>query len=83
MKDNGNSTYRHPTERSRSHHGPWRSSERLEDEIGCPITCGTHVSWQFARVFADKDGNIYACPDGAAKAGIAQIMVDRIQEDKQ
>ena len=33
--------------------------------------CGSHVSDRFARVFADDDGHLAACPDRASRAGIA------------
>ncbi len=39
--------------------------------------CDTHVSDQFARVFADDGGRIRACPGCAANAGIAQQVLER------
>lgn len=54
------------------------------EEIEMPecVTCGTHVSRQFARVFADEDDEIYACLGCTANAGIAQVAVERSQENK-
>lgn len=42
--------------------------------------CGEHVSEQFARVFADQDGRVFACPSCSANAGIAEVARRRIQE---
>lgn len=39
--------------------------------------CGSFVSTEFARVFADNDGRIHACLECANKAGIAQTMSSR------
>jgi hypothetical protein len=39
--------------------------------------CGTHVSEDFARVFADERGRIEACPNCAANAGIAEVARGR------
>ena len=39
--------------------------------------CGRHVSEQFARVFADERGEIHACLDCAANAGVAQVARER------
>ena len=35
--------------------------------------CSEHVSEGFARVFADDDGRLRACPNCAANAGIAEV----------
>ncbi|WP_425433313.1 DUF7563 family protein [Haloarcula rubra] len=40
--------------------------------------CGRHVSERFARVFADTQGRILACPNCSATAGIAQTVRERI-----
>lgn len=42
--------------------------------------CGGHVSEQFARVFADENGRIYACPGCSANAGIAEAARRRLQD---
>jgi len=42
--------------------------------------CGGHVSDQFARVFADADGEVRACPSCAANAGIAEVAKRRALE---
>jgi len=39
--------------------------------------CGAHVSDDFARVFGDGRGRVYACPDCAANAGIAETTQRR------
>lgn len=39
--------------------------------------CNAHVSERFARVFADDDGRIRACPSCSANAGIAQQAMAR------
>ncbi|WP_336035588.1 DUF7563 family protein [Halobacterium yunchengense] len=39
--------------------------------------CDAHVSDQFARVFADEDGRLHACPNCAANVGIAEVSKDR------
>jgi hypothetical protein len=39
--------------------------------------CGAHVSDRFARVFADEDGGLHACPSCSANAGIAEVHRDR------
>ena len=39
--------------------------------------CGAHVSEQFARVFADEFGEVYACPSCSANAGIAEVARER------
>lgn len=39
--------------------------------------CGSHVSDDFERVFADDEGNVYACPECAANAGIAEVSMSR------
>lgn len=35
--------------------------------------CGAHVPDRFERVFAGSDGEIRACPNCAANAGIAEV----------
>ncbi|MFW5957462.1 MAG: DUF7563 family protein [Natronomonas sp.] len=42
--------------------------------------CDAHVSDRFARVFADERGQIHACPNCAANAGIADVSKDRSQQ---
>lgn len=42
--------------------------------------CGEHVSDRFARVFADADGEVRACPSCAANAGIAEVAKRRALE---
>jgi hypothetical protein len=42
--------------------------------------CGAHVSDQFVRVFADETGNINACPNCSANAGIAEVARERAHE---
>jgi hypothetical protein len=42
--------------------------------------CGSHVSEQFARVFADERGRIHACPSCSANAGIAEVARQRARE---
>lgn len=42
--------------------------------------CGSHVSEQFARVFADEAGNVHACPSCSANAGIAETAKHRAQQ---
>jgi DNA-directed RNA polymerase subunit RPC12/RpoP len=39
--------------------------------------CDAHVSDDFARVFADEDGRILACPNCSANVGIAEVSRDR------
>lgn len=39
--------------------------------------CDAHVSDQFARVFADDNGRIRACPSCSANAGIAKQALAR------
>lgn len=39
--------------------------------------CDAHVSDQFAKVFAQDDGAIMACPNCAANAGIAVTAQQR------
>ncbi|MFB6137399.1 MAG: hypothetical protein ABEJ42_03530 [Halobacteriaceae archaeon] len=39
--------------------------------------CGAHVSDQFARVFADEEGVLEACPNCSANAGIAEVAQRR------
>jgi len=42
--------------------------------------CGAHVSEQFARVFADENGRVRACPACSANAGIAEVARQRAQQ---
>jgi len=42
--------------------------------------CGAHVSDQFARVFADELGDVRACPNCSANAGIAEVSRERTRE---
>jgi len=42
--------------------------------------CGSHVSDQFARVFANEDGELHACPSCSANAGIAEVSRNRARE---
>lgn len=39
--------------------------------------CGAHVSDRFARVFADEDGRLNACPSCSPNAGIAESSRER------
>ncbi|WP_449405099.1 DUF7563 family protein [Halorussus amylolyticus] len=39
--------------------------------------CGAHVSERFARVFADANGHVRACPGCSANAGIAEAARQR------
>ncbi|WP_420834404.1 DUF7563 family protein [Haloarcula marismortui] len=40
-------------------------------------TCGHHVSEQFQRVFSDTKGEVYACPNCSANAGIGEATQER------
>lgn len=42
--------------------------------------CGGHVSERFARVFADPEGQLLACPSCSANAGIAEAARRRLQQ---
>jgi hypothetical protein len=42
--------------------------------------CDAHVSNRFARVFADPDGELHACPDCAANAGISEVSRQRARK---
>lgn len=42
-------------------------------------SCSSHVSDRFERVFADRDGDVYACPNCSPRAGIAE----KSQKNKQ
>ena len=44
--------------------------------------CDAHVSDRFARVFADANGQIYACPNCSANAGIAEVSRERAYETR-
>jgi len=39
--------------------------------------CGAHVSDQFARVFGNGGGQVLACPNCSANAGIAKAVLER------
>jgi hypothetical protein len=39
--------------------------------------CERHVSDRFARVFADERGDVHACPNCSANAGIAEVARER------
>jgi len=41
--------------------------------------CGTHVSEQFARVFADEFDALHACPACSANSGTAEVSLERAQ----
>ena len=42
--------------------------------------CGAHVSERFARVFAGEDGDLLACPNCSANAGIAEVSQTRAHQ---
>ncbi len=42
--------------------------------------CDAHVSERFARVFADEDGQVKACPNCSANAGIAEVAKTRARD---
>jgi hypothetical protein len=44
--------------------------------------CDAHVSDRFARVFADARGQILACPNCSANAGIAEVSRQRAYETR-
>lgn len=44
--------------------------------------CDAHVSDRFARVFADGTGQIHACPNCSANAGIAEVSRERAYESR-
>lgn len=39
--------------------------------------CESYVSKSFQRVFGDEHGQVYACPECAANAGIAEVTKHR------
>ncbi|WP_439954818.1 DUF7563 family protein [Halomarina rubra] len=41
--------------------------------------CGAHISERFARVFADGNGDVLACPQCSANAGIAEASQSRVE----
>lgn len=41
--------------------------------------CDGHVSDRFARVFGDERGDVLACPNCAANAGIAEVVRERVR----
>jgi hypothetical protein len=44
--------------------------------------CGEHVSERFRRVFADERGDVYACPNCSANAGIGDVTLERARNDQ-
>ncbi len=42
--------------------------------------CSAHVSDRFARVFADENGRLLACPNCAANVGIAEVSRNRASQ---
>jgi len=42
--------------------------------------CSAHVSERFARVFADEEGDVLACPNCSANAGIAEVSRERAHD---
>lgn len=44
--------------------------------------CESHISEDFSRVFADDNGEVHACPNCSAQAGIAEVSMDRREEEK-
>jgi len=42
--------------------------------------CSAHVSDRFARVFADEQGQVLACPSCSANAGIAEVSRERARD---
>jgi hypothetical protein len=44
--------------------------------------CDAHVSDRFARVFADEHGQVRACPNCSANAGIAEVSRERAHETR-
>jgi len=42
--------------------------------------CGAHVSERFALVFADEQGDVNACPNCSANAGIAEVAQTRSRD---
>jgi hypothetical protein len=42
--------------------------------------CNDHVSERFARVFADENGRLRACPNCSANAGIAEAAQRRARD---
>ncbi|MFB6117407.1 hypothetical protein [Halosegnis sp.] len=44
--------------------------------------CDAHVSDRFARVFADERGELRACPNCSANAGIAEVSRERAYESR-
>jgi predicted SprT family Zn-dependent metalloprotease len=43
--------------------------------------CGEHVSERFRRVFGDEHGEVYACPNCSANAGIGDTSRQRATDD--
>lgn len=44
--------------------------------------CESHVSDDFQRVFGDDQGDVYACPNCSAQAGIAEVSMTRRAESE-
>lgn len=44
--------------------------------------CQKHISDDFYRVFSDDNGEVNACPNCSAQAGIAEVSMERRDEEK-
>jgi len=44
--------------------------------------CDAHVSDRFARVFMDEHGELRACPNCSANAGIAEVSRERAHDSR-
>jgi hypothetical protein len=44
--------------------------------------CDAHVSERFARVFTDEHGELRACPNCSANAGIAEVSRERAHQSR-
>lgn len=44
--------------------------------------CKNHISDDFHRVFSDDNGDVNACPNCSAQAGIAEVSMDRRDEER-
>jgi predicted RNA-binding Zn-ribbon protein involved in translation (DUF1610 family) len=53
------------------------STVRVLETMPSCENCGEHVSEQFKRVFADDTGNVFACPNCSANAGIGEVTRER------
>ena len=58
-------------------HIKWSRLSRPVNTMATCDHCGSHVSEQFVRVFADENGQIRACPSCSANAGIAEAARQR------